>query len=337
VSGFVHPNAPSVANSRLAFNAGFRHNAAMKTILLLLLAAALSAGAVEKVTLKIVKADSEETAGEDGKAANAVDGNPDTIWHTQWQDANPAHPHEIIIQLDPPCKIKGVTYLPRQGETENGDIKDYEIYLSTDGKDFGQPVKKGQFERGKDKKVATFPVKQCAFIKLKALSEINDQNWTSAAEIGLVQEGEKVAIMPSLTVEKVDSEETAGEDGKAANAIDGKKETIWHTQWQDNSPACPHEIIIKLNPAGKIKGFSYLPRQDETSNGTIKDYEFHVSADGKEFGKPVAKGTFENSKDKKTVLFDTVSAAFIKLKAISEVNGEAWTSAAEIGVVPAEE
>jgi hypothetical protein len=32
-----------------------------------------------------------------------------------------------------------------------------------------------------------------------------------------------------------------------------------------------------------------------------------------------------------------VSATFIKLKAISEVNGEAWTSAAEIGVVPAEE
>ena len=28
-------------------------------------------------------------------------------------------------------------------------------------------------------------------------------------------------------------------------------------------------------------------------------------------------------------------AGFIKLKALSEVNGEAWTSAAEIDVVPA--
>jgi len=311
----------------------------MKTLLtfLVVVSLALPTLAVEKVTLKFVSADSEETAGEDGRGANAVDGNPETIWHTQWQDASPAHPHEIVLKLDPPCKIIGLTYLPRQGETENGDIKEYEIYVSTDGKDFGKPIKKGEFRRGKDKKAVFFPATQCAYIKLKALSEINDQNWTSAAEIGVVQEGEKIAIMPTLTVEKVDSEETTGEDGKGANAVDGKPETFWHTQWQDASPACPHEIIIKLEPATKIKGFTYLPRQDETANGTIKDYEFYVSTDGKDFGKPVAKGAFENNKEKKTVLFDAVNAGYIKLRALSEVNGEAWTSAAEISVVPAEQ
>ena len=47
----------------------------------------------------------------------------------------------------------------------------------------------------------------------------------------------------ALKVVKVDSEETAGEDGKGANAVDGDPETIWHTQWQDDSPACPHEIL----------------------------------------------------------------------------------------------
>jgi hypothetical protein len=293
--------------------------------------------AEEKVTLKVVKADSEETAGEDGKAANAVDGNSETIWHTQWQDNAPSCPHEIIIQLTPPSKIKGITYFPRQGETENGDIKEYEIYVSKDGTDFGQPVKKGVFERGKAKKIAGFPLTECGFIKLKALSEINDQAFTSAAEIGVVLESEKVAIMPTMTVEKVDSEETAGEDGKAANAVDGKTDTMWHTQWQDNTPTCPHEIVIKLSPAGKIKGFTYLPRQDESTNGTIKDYEFYVSADGKEFGNVIAKGTFENNKDKKTVSFEPVAATYIKLKALSEVSGEAWSSAAEISVVPVEE
>ncbi len=142
------------------------------------------------------------------------------------------------------------------------------------------------------------------------------------------------ASQVALTVVKVDSEETAGEDGKGANAVDGDPNTFWHTQWQDANPECPHEIIIKLTPPSRIKGFTYLPRQDDSENGTIRDYEFYVSADGKDFGQPVQQGSFVNSKDKKSVTFEPRECQFIKLRALSEVNGEAWTSAAEIGVIP---
>jgi hypothetical protein len=144
---------------------------------------------------------------------------------------------------------------------------------------------------------------------------------------------ETPAVPVKLKVVKVDSEETAGEDGKAANAVDGDPETFWHTQWQDGNPEPPHEIVIELSPASTIKGFTYLPRQDESENGTIKDYELYVSNDGQDFGQPVCKGTFENSKEKKTAGFAPVTCRFIKLKAISEVNDGAWTTAAEIGVV----
>jgi hypothetical protein len=142
--------------------------------------------ATNKIVLTVVKVDSEETAGENGSGTNAVDGNPDTIWHTQWQDASPECPHEIIIELTPPSTIKGFTYLPRHDDVENGTIKDYEFYVSDDGKDFGQAVSKGTFESGKEKKTVAFQAKKCRFIKLKALSEINDGAWTSAAEIGVV-------------------------------------------------------------------------------------------------------------------------------------------------------
>jgi hypothetical protein len=140
----------------------------------------------KKITLKVIKVDSEETAGEDGKGANAVDGDTNTFWHTQWQDANPECPHEIIIELSEPATIKGFTYLPRQDEPENGTIKDYEFYVSDDGKDFGKPLKKDSFAAGKEKKTVTFDPKKCQFIKLKALSEVNGEAWTSAAEIGIV-------------------------------------------------------------------------------------------------------------------------------------------------------
>jgi hypothetical protein len=140
-------------------------------------------------------------------------------------------------------------------------------------------------------------------------------------------------VKVALKFVKADSEETAGEDGKGANAVDGDPNTLWHTQWQDATPACPHEIVIELTPAATIKGFTYLPRQDDSDHGNIKDYEFYVSADGDNFSQPVAKGTFENSKDLKTVTFAPKSCRFIKLKALSEANDEVWTSAAEIGVV----
>lgn len=139
-----------------------------------------------------------------------------------------------------------------------------------------------------------------------------------------------------LKVVRADSEETAGENGSATNAVDGDTNTFWHTQWQDAEPPCPHEIVIELIPPSAIAGFTYLPRQDESDHGDIKDYEFYVSDDDKNFGKPIKKGTFDDSKVKKTVTFDTRTCRYIKLRALSEVNGEAWTSAAEIGVIPAE-
>jgi phospholipase C len=139
-----------------------------------------------------------------------------------------------------------------------------------------------------------------------------------------------------LTVVKVDSEETAGENGKAANAVDGDPNTMWHTQWQDSAPPCPHEIVIELTPPSAIKGFTYLPRQDDSDHGNIKDYEFYTSTDGVDFGQPAAKGTFEGGNELKTVKFAPVTCRFIKLKALSEINDEAWTSAAEIGVLPVE-
>jgi len=148
--------------------------------------AGTQAVATNHIKLTLIKVDSEEVDGENGRGTNAVDGNPETIWHTEWQDATPEHPHEIIIKLNEPTTLKGFTYLPRQDDSENGTIKDYEFYLSDDGKDFGQPVKKGTLDSGKEKKTVTFDAKKCQFIKLRALSEVNDGAWTSAAEIDVI-------------------------------------------------------------------------------------------------------------------------------------------------------
>ncbi len=230
--------------------------------------------------------------------------------------------------------------------------------------------------------VVTFPATEGRFVRLKALSEINGNPWSSMAEIDVFQESdvlqpevkpsddeavdERVLMGPSerrvaspidvsspdgrigvsfavraiggtpgslsysliyqgqpliadaalgMTVQvlpvegpalagsaalepvpkgewklvRVDSQ-SSGCD--ATRAFDGNPGTIWHTQWQANSPRHPHEIVIDLGRSYRLAGFAVTPRHDESPNGTIKDYEFYVGGGAGDFGRPVAKGRF---------------------------------------------
>ncbi len=65
--------------------------------------------------------------------------------------------------------------------------------------------------------------------------------------------------------------------------MDDDPDAIRHTKWLNGSPRLPHAIIIELPRRSSIEGFTYLPRQDESDHGTIKDYELYVSNDGKDF------------------------------------------------------
>ena len=78
---------------------------------------------------KVVYADSEENFAEGDLAENAIDGKPDTFWHTLWSAPHPSHPHTLVIDFGAEKDIAGVRLLPRQ-DSPNGRIKDYRLYLS---------------------------------------------------------------------------------------------------------------------------------------------------------------------------------------------------------------
>jgi F5/8 type C domain len=79
----------------------------------------------------------------------------------------------------------------------------------------------------------------------------------------------------SLSLASYDSQETAGSNSAATNAIDGNTSTMWHTQWYASFPPPPHYITLNLNGAYIVQGFRHTPRQDGSMNGTIKQYEFY--------------------------------------------------------------
>ena len=77
----------------------------------------------------IAYVDSEERVGEDGAAENAIDGQTANYWHTEWKNASPNHPHDLILNLGKTEKITGFRYVPRQGDGA-GRIKDYRVFVS---------------------------------------------------------------------------------------------------------------------------------------------------------------------------------------------------------------
>jgi hypothetical protein len=132
---------------------------------------------------KVVNVDSEATSHEGG---NAIDGNPTTIWHTEWEGNPPGYPHQVTIELEEHTEIKGLIYLPRQ-DMSNGWIAEYEVYVSTDGTNWGEPIASGNFQEGRDKKKIIFgKIQKAKFIRFVAVSGFDGQIFASVAELDAI-------------------------------------------------------------------------------------------------------------------------------------------------------
>ncbi|MBW8042216.1 MAG: hypothetical protein FVQ85_19760 [Planctomycetes bacterium] len=160
-------------------------------IILSALVLALFTGSTVIAKARIVKiktaADSEKAGYE---SYRAMDGDPSTMWHTFFGAGDPKPPHAIIVDLGDAYEISGFVYLPRTSGGNNGTIKDYEFFVSNDKKKFGAPVIKGAFTKLNGKNIVKFqkPTKG-RYIKLRALSEVNNNPWISIAELTILTEG----------------------------------------------------------------------------------------------------------------------------------------------------
>ena len=141
---------------------------------------------VDKSSWKVVSVDSYQGGNE---ARLAIDGNTSTFWHTAWGTNEPKHPHTIVIDMAIDYKVTAITYLSRQDGNANGMVKSYEVYLSTDGTTWGTAVVSGSFQNTTTQQVAKLKSATTArYMKFVAKSEVNNNAWTSAAEIGIETE-----------------------------------------------------------------------------------------------------------------------------------------------------
>lgn len=129
-----------------------------------------------------------------------------------------------------------------------------------------------------------------------------------------------------------DSEEQqAGvHEGPAANVIDGKTSTWWHTQYSGARPVTPHWLTIEMPEAAPVDAYEYVSRN---GNGNVKKYELQVS-DTNEDGswKTVKAGEMQNGGGTLIEFDQPVEAKFYRLY-ITETYGSpanTFASAAEI-------
>ncbi len=133
-------------------------------------------------------------------------------------------------------------------------------------------------------------------------------------------------------VHHVDSQETTGgTDARARNVFDGRPGTIWHNEWKQKKTPYPHEIQVDLGAAHRITGFAVLPRQEQTV-GRIRAYEFYVSADGEDWGQPVAEGEFKDTKDLQRVACEPKEGRYVRLLARSGIMDRPACAVAELYV-----
>jgi arylsulfatase A-like enzyme len=134
-----------------------------------------------------VKRVTSENTGNQKYGRNAIDGDPDTIWHSKFSGGIEKHPHELVIDLGAERHITAFRYLPRQDGGWNGTIKDIEFAVSDDPDSFGKPVAAATLK--KTKQASEIKCSQPAkgrYVLIRSTSEINDGPWTTVAELGVV-------------------------------------------------------------------------------------------------------------------------------------------------------
>lgn len=136
-------------------------------------------------------------------------------------------------------------------------------------------------------------------------------------------------------------------DGPASNLLDGKIDTIWHSNYGGGTNGAgdqdyPHNVVIKFDDSETFQSFSYTPRKEsETTNGNIKGYKLYASTEAEKldfnsdkWGEPIAEGEFEYDGTNPIYvnLKETCTATQIKFVATSSNNGEKFAGGAEFNL-----
>ena len=134
---------------------------------------------IKKDDWKVMSCDS--AAAPRYAAQLAIDGNAQSFWHTQFQPTDLPYPHEIVVDMGAESILHSFEFLPRQGAV-HPRIKDFELFVSTDGKTWGAPLIKDTFKDSEDLQSYAIDKARARYFKLVGLTGYT-RDAASVAEI----------------------------------------------------------------------------------------------------------------------------------------------------------
>lgn len=138
--------------------------------------------------------DTEESSGEgtdNGHAIHCIDNDLSTFWHTQWQNVTSTYPHFISIDMGESYPVNGLS-LTSRGNSQLNKPKNYELYLSQDGENWGVVQSAGDFTypnlnaSGQTASIS-FGAVNARYFKLILFSNYSDDAHIAIAEIMATQ------------------------------------------------------------------------------------------------------------------------------------------------------
>ena len=124
-----------------------------------------------------------------------------------------------------------------------------------------------------------------------------------------------------------------GEGATGAKVIDGDLETVWLTDRKKTKPPHPHEIRIDMGRETAMQAVALYTRK-HNARGVPKRYEVYASADGKNWGDPIAGGEFTRIEPRMLVaLKETVRTRFLRLVFLSDFRGLHFSAVTEVDVL----
>jgi len=138
-----------------------------------------------KTNWKIIDFSSEEANGEgpnNGKAIFAIDGNPESFWHSQWQGASPGPPHYLVIDMGEEKELHGIITKARLGGND-GKPQDVAIETSLDGSTWEPAGQITLQNNDQEQKSFLSGFKQARYFKFIIHSSYN-ASYTHLAELG---------------------------------------------------------------------------------------------------------------------------------------------------------
>lgn len=130
---------------------------------------------------------SDDTWGEPQKqngGKGAWDGNPDTIWHSDYGVGE-----WIDLKLEQPSTVAGIKYLPRQNH-QNGRLRSCEIFVSTNGNEYTLAGAFGPWESDTSWKTCQFEKVYENVTHVKLVATDTNGDFAGAAELQVISKFE---------------------------------------------------------------------------------------------------------------------------------------------------